>query len=102
MKAPELARVIAAEMGGSVPAEVDGELRREKARSLGQFVIDAATVGGFIVQVVQLAIQINETQKTATQLILELEAKAASAIKIAKETRSKVIKRVVELLIRSK
>lgn len=102
MKGPELARVIAAEMGGDVPAEVDAELSREKPRSLGQFIIDAATVGGFIVQVVQLAIQINQTQKTPDQLITELQAQAASAIKIAQQTRRKGIKRVVELLNGSK
>ena len=85
MNVAELARTVAAEMGGDAPAEVEAELNRERTRGFGQFVVDAATVGGFIVQVVQLAIQINETQKTPAELLAELQVKAASAMKIADE-----------------
>jgi hypothetical protein len=102
MDVVELSRAIAAETGGDAPAEVEAELNREKTRGFGQFVVDAATVGAFIVQVVQLAFQINETQKTPAQLIAELQAKAASAVRISDETRRKVIERIVEWLKGSK
>ena len=100
MDVAEVSRAIAWDFGGDAPAEVEAELNRERRRSFGQFVVDAATVGGFIVQVVQLAIQINETQKTPAQLIVELQAKAASAVRIAEETRRKIIQRVVDRLTR--
>jgi hypothetical protein len=102
MDAAELSRATASEFGGDAPAEVEAELDRDKTRGFGQFVVDAATIGGFIVQVVQLAIQLNETKKTPAQLIAELQAKAASAVKIADETRRKIIERIVERLKGSK
>jgi hypothetical protein len=98
MQIDELSRAIASGFGGDALAEAEAELNRERKRGFGQLVVDAAAVGAFIVQVVQLAIQINETQRTPAQLIADLQAKAASAVNVADETRRKIIRRVVERL----
>lgn len=99
----ELSRIIAKELGGNVPAEVEAKLRLGKPRtSWVDVVFVAATVGDFLVRAAELAIRIAETEKTPEQLIAALQAKTASATKIAKEKRDKIIKRIVELLTGSK
>ncbi len=90
----ELARAVAAEMGPEVAAEAEAELSREKTRSMGQFIVDAATIGAFIAQATQLAIQLHATQKSPAGLIAALQARTASAIAIAGDMRHTLIERI--------
>jgi hypothetical protein len=100
-----IAKEFAKELGEEVPAQVEAKLMRGEARGL----VEAVTVAGFVVSLAQLAIQINETNKTPAELIGELQEKATlafanlqekteSAVRITNKTLHKIIERVANLL----
>ena len=95
----DLARTIAAEFGAEATAETEAELSREKARGgWGELVIDAATVGGFIAQVVQVALTLKMRGKSSADMVTELETKASSAARIDEGTRRTIIGRITDRL----
>ena len=93
----ELSRLVAKDLGGNVPAEVEAKLSLGKAYGFGGIV----TVAGFVVSLAQLAIQIAETKKTS-ELVAALQAKTESAAKIDKAKREEIIDLIVDQLNRSK
>jgi hypothetical protein len=95
MTQEELARAVAADVGVDT-TQLEVELSREKTRSFG--FVEAATMGSFVVHAAQLGIQLHAAKMTPQELIAELWAKTASAIKIADEKRRAVIERIVSHL----
>ena len=95
----ELSRLVAKDLGGTVSAEVEAEVRLGKGRGWSW---DAATVSELLVSLAQLAIQIAEANEPPDELSAALEAKAASADKIDKEKRKEIINLIVDQLNRSK
>lgn len=92
----ELARLVAAEFGAGALTETEAELKREKTRGFG--IVEAATIGAFIAQAAQLAVQIHMMRHSKPELISALYSKTASSTKIPEETRRSIVGRIVDRL----
>jgi hypothetical protein len=99
MTQEELARAVAAETGIDT-AEFEAELKREKTRSFG--VAEAVTAGTFLIHATQLGLQLYTMKMTPQELIAELQARTASAIKVASEKRRAIIERIASHLFSTK
>jgi hypothetical protein len=91
----ELSRLVAKDLGGNLPSEVEDELELGEPKGFRDVVIVTVTLGAFLVSLAQLSIQIAETNKTPEELVAALEAKTESIGKIAKEKRDQIIKGIV-------
>ena len=94
----DLARAVATQFSSDVSFEMEAELKREKTRAFGQQIVDAATVGAFIAQVAQLAVQIHIIHRSRPELISTLDARTASAAKIPADKRRSIIGHIVDRL----
>lgn len=92
----ELARAVAAEMGGDVAAETDKALRGEGTRAFG--ISEAMAVAGFIAQAAQLALQIYQSNQNRAALAARLEADAPASPKLDAAKRSGIIARIADRL----
>lgn len=92
----ELARAVAAEMGGEVAEETDKTLRGEAPRAFG--LTEAMAVGAFIAQIAQLAIQLYQASKDRAALIARLNAEAPPSPKLDAAKRQSIIARIVDKL----
>ena len=97
----ELSLLVAKDLGGITPKEVEDEL--ELGEPMG--FAEVLTAVGLLVRLAQVAIQFwtKRTAKTTEQQLVEaLEAAAASAFKIDEQMREEIIQRIVDRLTGSK
>ncbi len=97
MTRDELARALAAEMSGDVAAETEKYLRGGHARSF-EVITDVATIGSFLAQAAQLAIQIHQVRKDRISLVVALEEQAPKPAKLTEEKRRSILERLADLL----
>ena len=71
----ELSRLVAKDLGGNLPSEVEDELELGEPKGFREFVILTVTFGAFLVSLAQFAVQIAETNKTPEELAAALESK---------------------------
>jgi hypothetical protein len=94
----ELARAVAAEMGGEVAEETDKTLRGEGERAFGLGLTEAMAIGAFIAQLAQLAVQLYQASKDRAVLISRLDAEAPPSPKLDAAKRQSIITRIVDKL----
>lgn len=94
----ELARAVAAEMGGEVADETDKTLRGEETRAFGLGITEAMAIAAFIAQIAQLAVQLYQASKDSAVLIARLDAEAPPSPKLDAAKRQSIIARVVDKL----
>jgi hypothetical protein len=92
----ELARAVAAEMGGEVAEETNKTLRGETSRAFG--LTEAMTVAAFITQAAQLAMQIYQASQDRAALATRLTAEAPPSPKLDAAKRQRIITRIVDTL----
>ncbi len=92
----ELARAVAADMGGDVAAETEKELRGEGTRGFG--IAESVAIGAFIAQTAQLAIQLYQLAKDRQTLVAELETAAPSHARLDEAKRRGIIARIAAKL----
>jgi hypothetical protein len=92
----ELARAVAAEMGGAVAAATEKALCGEATRDFS--IGDAMAVAGFIVQATQFALQIYRSNKDRAALAARLEAETPASPRLDAAKRSGIIARIVDTL----
>lgn len=90
----ELARSIAAELGGEVSQETEKTLNGEQPRAFGAS--EAIVIAGFVVQCAQLALQYWDARKGRNDLEARLDADAAKHSKLSDEKRRTIIRRIAQ------
>ncbi len=97
MTREELARAVAAQLGGEVAAETEVQLRDGGTRGFG-ILTDVAAIGSFIAQAAQLALAIYQLHKDRAGLISLLDEQAPKLAKLPEEKRRDLIERIVDRL----
>ncbi len=97
MDEKDLARAVAAELGGDVSADTERALTAEKTRSFG--VVEAMSIGSFLVNSAQLAMAIWQTRRDRALLVEALLEKAPESKLLDPERRLGMIGRIVDRLV---
>jgi heme exporter protein D len=99
-KQEDLARAVATEMGSDVAKETETMIRQGTGRPLGLGLTESVAIGAFIMQTVQLAIQVYQVVKDRAELLAKLDAQALRHSKLDETKRSRIIESIVDKLPR--
>lgn len=98
MTEEELVLAVAQEMGDEVAEETEKLLHEEAPRNFSLNLSEAAAVGAFILQAVQLALQIFQVTKDRAELIKKLEEQAPTPAKVDDVKRHSILARIASKL----
>ncbi len=96
MTQDDLARAVAAEMGGDVAAETEKALRGETSRAFG--IGEAMAVAGFIAQCAQIGLMLYQSHRDSATLTAKLVAAAPASPRIDDAKRGSIIRKVLAKL----